>query len=386
MPVPWQVVTTFMFVFVLSIALMLSVSTYSKVETVGAVIVPDKGVVSVTPRRAGVVAAVHVREGQVVRAGQLVATLVAPTVLSSGTPLQEGLQSSLEAQLAVLQRQAGELQTVAAERRTRLASTIGGLAREMTAVQQQISLQRDLVARSREDLERMRTIASRGFISQRDLRTREEQWLTRRQQLQQLEAGLAAKQASLGEAQRDRALIDTETRVEALRIESSRSELIQRMMSVQSEGGGAILAPVAGAVSGLVARTGHPVAAETVLLAIVPELSTLRSEIYVPVNAIGMVEVGQEVRLAVDAFPYQRYGTISGEIVSVAEAPTAHPAPGGGSIPAYLVTATLQTSQVTAFGQSRPLRPGMSATARVITSRRSLLEWLFEPLFAIGRR
>ena len=58
----------------------------------------------------------------------------------------------------------------------------------------------------------------------------------------------------------------------------------------------------------------------------------------------------------------------------------------GNTVPVYLVTAELDEPFVTAFGRRQPLLPGMTLSARIVTERQSLLQWLFQPLFAVGRR
>ena len=93
------------------------------------------------------------------------------------------------------------------------------------------------------------------------------------------------------------------------------------------------------------------------------------------------------MRLAVDAFPYQRFGTVRARIVRHllgrrSRAPTAD----GAVVPVYLVTAELDEPCVTAFGRRQQLLPGMTLTARIVTEQQSLLEWLFEPLFAVRGR
>ena len=39
-----------------------------------------------------------------------------------------------------------------------------------------------------------------------------------------------------------------------------------------------------------------------------------------------------------------------------------------------------------AYGQAIPLQPGMLASAEIVFDRRSLLRWLFDPIYAVGRR
>jgi membrane fusion protein len=52
----------------------------------------------------------------------------------------------------------------------------------------------------------------------------------------------------------------------------------------------------------------------------------------------------------------------------------------------YPVTVRLDRDSVDAYGRKEPLVFGMTLSARVVVDRRSLLEWLFEPLLAVRGR
>ena len=54
--------------------------------------------------------------------------------------------------------------------------------------------------------------------------------------------------------------------------------------------------------------------------------------------------------------------------------------------PAFRMRAALARERVDAYGAMMPLQPGMLLRAEVVIDRRSLLEWLFDPIFAAGRR
>jgi len=41
---------------------------------------------------------------------------------------------------------------------------------------------------------------------------------------------------------------------------------------------------------------------------------------------------------------------------------------------------------VSALGQEFPLRPGMAVNADLLLEKRTLLEWLFEPVFQLKER
>jgi membrane fusion protein len=103
----------------------------------------------------------------------------------------------------------------------------------------------------------------------------------------------------------------------------------------------------------------------------------------VPSSAIGFLEKGQKVKIAIDAFPYQRFGTIDGVITSLAESPISERMPSGETASVYMVRAKLNNSSMSAFGRREKLLVGMTLSARIIMENRSLIEWLFEPLYAI---
>ena len=121
-------------------------------------------------------------------------------------------------------------------------------------------------------------------------------------------------------------------------------------------------------------------------MTIVPAGAKLRAELAVPSAAIGFVKQGQQVRLAIDAFPYQRFGTVAGKVQTVAASAVNAQGPSGSTIAVYPVTVMLDTASITAYGRNESLVSGMSLTARIITEKQSLLQWLFEPLFAVRRR
>ena len=52
----------------------------------------------------------------------------------------------------------------------------------------------------------------------------------------------------------------------------------------------------------------------------------------------------------------------------------------------FRVRVTLEREDIAAYGEAIPLQPGMLLTADVVFDRRSLIRWLFDPLFAVAQR
>jgi len=84
---------------------------------------------------------------------------------------------------------------------------------------------------------------------------------------------------------------------------------------------------------------------------------------------------GQRVRLFFEAFPYQRYGTITGKLEWIS--PAAVTSPEGQR---FTGRATLDRTSFSIHGQERPLRVGMKGQARLVVGSRTLIEYAFEPL------
>jgi membrane fusion protein len=125
------------------------------------------------------------------------------------------------------------------------------------------------------------------------------------------------------------------------------------------------------------------------LLSIVPGDTQLEAALLVPARAIGFIARGQAVRLALDAFPFQRFGFHGGTVTSVSDTQVKPNEAAGSMVPKepfYRVTARLDRQTTTAYGEELPLRPDMSLKADIVIDRRSLLEWLFEPLLSARGR
>ena len=105
-----------------------------------------------------------------------------------------------------------------------------------------------------------------------------------------------------------------------------------------------------------------------------------------PPAAIAFVRPGQVLQLAVDAFPPQRFGMVRGQVEAVASQPLVRPGPQGRAEVVYLVTVRINAPYVDAYGRKAWLTEGMGLSTRIATQRMSLLEWVFEPVYAARRR
>lgn len=149
-----------------------------------------------------------------------------------------------------------------------------------------------------------------------------------------------------------------------------------------------ITSPVSGQVLTAGAQNGMVTNADTMLFLIAPEGGKLSGRILVPSRAIGFLRENQDVRLAIDAFPYQRFGTLPARIRRISGSTLL---PGQTEVPfafqeaSYLVDVELKSVTMSAYGNPVTIENGMLFSADIVIDRRNLFQWLFDPLYAVGR-
>ena len=130
-------------------------------------------------------------------------------------------------------------------------------------------------------------------------------------------------------------------------------------------------------------------AGDSPLVTVLPKGSGLHVELLVPTRAIGFVAKGQEVVLRYDAFPYERFGQYRGRISDIGRnvwTAGERVGPLAAREPVYRVDVALDRQSVAALGQEFPLRPGMLVNADLLLEKRTLLEWIFEPVLQLKGR
>jgi membrane fusion protein len=148
-------------------------------------------------------------------------------------------------------------------------------------------------------------------------------------------------------------------------------------------------APRDGMVSAVLLKQGQMANANQTLLSILPLGSELQAQLLVPSRAVGFIEPGNTVVLRYQAFPYQKFGQQFGRVTDISRSalsPADVNALVGQQVkePLYKVMVTLESQQVIAYGHPESVKPGMALDADIMMDRRSLIEWVFEPLYGIG--
>ena len=139
-----------------------------------------------------------------------------------------------------------------------------------------------------------------------------------------------------------------------------------------------IHAPSRGYIKGLQFTTiGGVIAPAQVVMELVPTDDVLVAETRISTEDIGHVHLGQPVTVKVSAFDYIRYGSISGELVSISASTFVDE----DGRPYYKGRVALDSDLVGDGARAQPIIPGMTVQADIQTGERTLLQYLLKPVY-----
>lgn len=387
-PVGGRALTLFAAALCLAVVLVLVFGAYTKKERVQGVLQPRNGVALITTGETATLQALRVQEGQRVQAGDVVAELRQERFTDEGSASGQ-IEASLQGQRERIADQAeGQAQALRAQVDA-LHQRIQRHQQDARSLQTDIALQQEQIASARRVLDQMHPLLQERIVSQLQYEQQRQSWLDHTARLQGLQRQLGSAQSELSQAREERARLQAEHRV-------SQASLGRDLLSLQRESAQQrsqrltwLRAPVGGTVTALQAGVGQTVPAGAPVLSIVPDDSPLEAVLHVPSTAIGFIHAGQSVRIAYDAFPYQRFGQHRGVVRSVSQADVpvqASGAAGQDRRAVFLVRVALERASMRAYGSDIALRPGHTLVADIEIDRRSLLRWMLDPLFAFSDR
>jgi len=112
-----------------------------------------------------------------------------------------------------------------------------------------------------------------------------------------------------------------------------------------------------------------------VLCQLSPQDSKPRARLTLNEAGLPKLTGSQKVRYFFDAYPYQRYGAVTGKLDWVS--PSAVSAPDG---PHFIALASLDRTAISPGKKSLPLRVGMRGEAHIVVGGRSPIEYVLEPI------
>ena len=188
------------------------------------------------------------------------------------------------------------------------------------------------------------------------------------------------------EAQKE--LADVRARIQQLRPNLDKSTYREALMVLK--------APQSGTVKDLATTTeGAVVQPGSVVMTLVPNGEKLYADVAIKNEDIGFVQIGQKAQVKLAAFPFQKYGLLTGKVIHIsADATESGPSKSNGqtgtagaadnqasSIATYKARIELDQHHVQSpNGQHLNVGAGMQIVAEIHQGRRTVLEYLLSPV------
>jgi hemolysin D len=432
-PVGRAIAATVIAFFCLALA-WVALGTVDIVASATGKIIPSGRTKVIQPFETGVVRAIHVRDGESVKAGRVlieldttmneaernhmrsdlisaqldVARLRAALSGSSDPAAEFHPPAAASPELVAMQRQF--LISQAAEQQAKLealdrqraqkeaerataAATIAKLDATIPILQQRVDIRKGLA-----DKELVSKITYLETLHQ--LVDQQQERNVQQSRYREAEAALAAiiKTAAQAEAEYRRTLssdlVEAERKVAGLSEDLVKAEQRTKFQL--------LTAPVDGVVQQLAVHTiGGVVTPAQSLLVVVPAESRLEIEAMVTNRDIGFVQAGQSAEIKIDTFNFTRYGLLHGKVLSVSQDAIVRDKPQdkaqdksksqAGSVDSsssepsgqeltYAARISLDRTQMQVEDKLVSLSPGMAVTVEIKTGTRSILSYLLSPI------
>ena len=397
-------------------------------------IIPSEGTKVVQPFEIGMIRAIHVRDGQTVKAGDVLIELDPRINESERDHLQADLTaaqleiarlraglSNLDNPLEAFHPPAGAPPDQVAMQQNYLMKQTAEYRAKIDALERQRDQKEAEQATIQATIDKISTVIPiiqervniRKASSDREY-TSKFQYLEMMQLLVEQQRELIVQKSHLREAEASvAALVEARRQAAAefdrtlfgqlAEAERKADGLIHDVAKSQQKINAQYLtAPIAGTVQQLAIHSvGGVVMPAQVLLALVPSDSALEIEAMISNRDVGFVQREQRAEIKVDTFNFTKYGLLHGDVLSVShdaivrDKPVdraSEKSPGADSTSSepkgqdlsFAARVSLDRSQMQIDDKLINLTPGMAVTVEIKTGSRSVLSYLLSPLIRYG--
>ncbi|TBC87852.1 HlyD family type I secretion periplasmic adaptor subunit (plasmid) [Rhizobium leguminosarum] len=386
-----------------------SVSSIDEVVIAPGKLVTTQPTIVVQPLETSIIRTIEVKAGEVVHAGQTLATLDA-TFSQADVDQQQAKFSALDAQVRRIEAElAGDDYTAGGTPDQMLQAQLFGQRRAFYTAQlqnfeQQIAGQSAALAASknqeavlndrRDGLSQIEAARERLYNKQsgslitllgsRDARLDVESDLTavrgRADEAAHAYAKLRADRQAFIEDFR-RAAMEQLVELRGQRDmadEELKKMALRRNMVVLTAPADSVVLDLAQRSVGSVVREAEPV------VTLVPINVPLEAEVSINTRDIGRVAVGKEARIKLDAYPFQKYGTATGEVRTISQdtflTGQQEAAPSQPAAPFFKARILLADTRLNATDVPVRLLPGMTVTTEIKVGNRTVISYFLYPL------
>ena len=387
-----------------AIVALIAFGTYARRVDMNGVVLPSAGLIAISSPAAGWIEDLRVREGEVVEKGAWLYALDLDTSTKDGHTQQQIINTET-ATREMLTLEIDRKTRMSEETKKQLQQKVENLKVQIDQLGGQIRMHQGFFKTIDKEYNLFLSLVERRQASLNEMDSRQQAWMQSQSKLQELESGRLRLSGELNDAQYQLSTvaISTADAIDALRTKIL--DIDEKLANSKARRSIEIRAPGAGLVTSIVGHPGQVVSTGSPMLTIVPQPATMHAELLAPSSAVGFIHQGNRVLLRYSAYPYQKFGEHWGTVVATSDAaltpeevqnllsgaqptkqgstPGASPAQQPG--PFYRVIVKPDSELVRVYGEERKLPAGMEVQAYALLDRRLLYQWIFEPLYDIGR-
>jgi hemolysin D len=375
------------------------------VATAQGKIIPSGYSKIIQPYEAGVIAAIHVQDGQVVQKGEVLIELdrtlnradyaraanefqaakVEAARLRALVAGRDTFEAPADAEFGYVELQRQLLREQLAEYQAKVAAARHLIDQRTAAVEQtreNILRLEATVPMEAERADAYKRLLEHEAVTKMDFLQAEGQRIDKQQELAGQRKKLKQDRAALAEAEKHlRALVSEFQHTKQAELSAAETKAASLAQEVTKAGQKAdlqrLLAPIDGVVQQLAVHTvGGVVTPAQQLLILVPQDHPVEVEAQVENKDVGFVKERQPVEIKVETFPFTLYGTIPGKVLTVSD--DAAPIEKVGLV--YPTRVSMDRATIQVEGRLVNLSPGMAVTVEIKTGRRRIIEYLLSPL------
>jgi hemolysin D len=359
----------------------------------------------IQPYETGVIASIHVLDGQAVRQGQVLIELD-PTQNRADRDRASNeyraakvdaarLRALITGRSTFVEPSDGDLQYMVLQQQL-LRDQLSEYEARVGAAKHLIDQRKAALEQTNENIRRLestvpmetervdayRKLFEHDAATKLDLLHAEQQRIDKTQELAGQRKKLVQDAAALSEAENNYRVTVTEfhqaKQADLSAIETKAASLMQEVTKAgQKADLQRLTSPIDGVVQQLAVHTvGGVVTPAQQLLVVVPSDHPVEVEAQVENKDVGFVREGQPVEIKVETFLFTLYGTIPGRVLSVSD--DAAPIEKVGLV--YPTRVSMDRSAIEVDGKQVNLSPGMAVTVEIKTGRRRVIEYLLSPL------
>lgn len=320
----------------------------------------------------GMLTALHVKEGDTVKAGQKLAELEPDRAVAGYAQSEAELASKRIALIRARAELAGTAPSYGKEYRDYpdfIEAQQGIYRQRKQGLDEELAILKQSMQLAQDELGMNQRLFKNGDISQSEVMRAQRQVLDLQSRIS------STKNKYFQETRSEQAKLEDELSTSRYKLDERRSILKHTDLTSPMDG---IVKLVRINTVGGVLKPGDE------LMQISPVDDELLVEIKVNPADIGMLKVGLPVTLRFDAFDSSIYGNVKGQLRYLSPDTLSDQAPSGQSQVYYRAQIALEWTTTQQHGtnriQPKDIKPGMTATADVLTGTRSILAYLMKPV------